>query len=518
MLATINACELLGIDGQVISVEADIRHGLPGFDIVGLPDSALKESKERVRVAIKNSGFDYPAKRILVSLSPAGLKKEGAAYDLAIALAILAASGQIPVTLAEKAMVLGELNLAGRVKPVHGILSAISTGLARGMKTFIVPEENLEEATILKEGTIIGIASLKEIFTMGTSGFESHMKQTHHSAGNSPPVSPYGTNSFGNLSDIKGHWILKRAMEVAASGRHHMFLFGPPGCGKTMSARRLPTLLPRLSRDESLMVTRIHSIAGLLPSHTGLIERPPFRMPHHTASSEGIIGGGKTTRPGEVSLSHCGILFLDEAMEFRKSLLQALREPVEGGTVTIARAGSSISYPARFQLIMAANPCPCGNLGRKEKVCLCSEKDVTGYWKKLGNAMLDRIDIRVPLEPVKAEELTVDRGENSDLVRERVARTCAVQDERYKGLGFSRNSEIPPGLINRFCSLDRESTAALARAVDKLGLSSRACHSVLKVARTVADTESCDSIKKDHVLEAIQHRRYGDNDFFWRFG
>jgi len=328
----------------------------------------------------------------------------------------------------------------------------------------------------------------------------------------------YTPDDMGDLSDLKGQWILKRALEIAAAGRHNLFLFGPPGCGKTMSIKRLATILPQLNRQESLSVTQIHSIAGLLTEHMGLIRNAPFRMPHHTASAEGIIGGGKITKPGEVSLAHEGILFLDEAPEFKKNLLQALREPIETEKAIISRAGLSVWFPASFQLSMTANPCPCGNLGRPEAVCFCSKADVYRYWKKMGGALLDRIDIRIPVSPVTTKEIAGEKGESSKTVRERVEKAVYIQNDRYKEFNFSRNSKIPPGLIDKYCYLDKKCSNLLAKALDKLSISSRACHSILKVARTIADLSTSENIIPDHILEAIQHRRYGDGDYFWKFG
>jgi magnesium chelatase family protein len=517
MFATVTSHAPLGIEGKLISVEVDIRNGIPGIDIVGLPDGAVKESKERVRVAIRNSGFEFPAKRILVNLAPAGIRKEGASYDLPIAIAVLSASSQIPREEVKKTMVLGELNLSGNVRPVHGVLSAVSAGLKRGIGTFLVPRENLSEARVLQSGIIIGITSLQEAAAVltGSETIPDAEKGEVAAAGRDEEL--YNAADYGDFSDIKGHWILKRALEVAAAGRHHLFLFGPPGSGKTLGVRRLPTILPRLSREESLTVTGIHSLAGKLPAHSGLISRPPFRVPHHSASTEGIIGGGKIPKPGEVSLAHEGILFLDEAPEFRKNLLQALREPIEEERITIARAGCSYWFPASFQLVLAANPCPCGNLGRKEKVCLCTTQEVYRYWKKLGGALLDRIDIRVPLSPVSSEEIVGEKGTASEEVKKRVEGAIVLQRERYMAYGFSRNSRIPPGLLDRFCQLDKTCTGLLVETMKKIEISSRAVHSILKIARTIADLDNSQRIREEHLLEAIQHRRYGDTDFFWKF-
>ena len=515
MLAVVSSHAPIGMEGELVSVEVDIRRGLPGIDVVGLPDGAVRESRDRVRVAIRNSGFTFPPDRILVSLAPAGVRKEGASFDLPIALGILAASGQINPDGCGHAMVLGELNLGGAVRAVHGVLSAVGAGLAAGIYRFLVPRENLREALALGQGAVAGIGSLREAaLALAEPG------TAVPAPGADPGVEPdQAEGDQVRLSDIRGHGTLKRALEIAAAGRHHVLLFGPPGSGKTMAARRLPALLPRLDREEALAVTRIHSIAGVLPPGSGLVTWPPFRMPHHSASVEGILGGGRFLKPGEVSLAHQGVLFLDEAPEFGMSLLQGLREPVEDGWVSIARAGCTVRYPAGFQLVLAFNPCPCGNLGSGRHVCMCSLLEVQRYWRRVGGALMDRIDVRVPLEPVPPAQLCAPPDlQEETRVRERILQAVKRQKDRHAGMGFEWNSRMPGTAIDRLCELDAASRARLLKEAEKLHVSSRAFHSILRLARTLADLGGEERIREEHVAGAVEHRRYGDEDFYWTKG
>lgn len=502
MLSKIKSMALMGIDGYIVVVETDISNGIPSFDMVGLGDTAVKESKERVRAAIKNAGLEFPIKRITINLAPADKKKEGSAFDLPIALGILIATQQINNNNLDKYAFLGELSLDGEIKPVKGILPMVISARQDGIENIVLPLENADEAAVVKDVNILPARNIIDVVNHlnGAVSIEQHIVDIDLLFNKSLEYDV-------DFADVKGQENVKRALEVAASGGHNCIMIGSPGCGKTMIAKRLPTILPYMTFEEALEVTKIHSIAGDLPSNTSLITQRPFRSPHHSISNVSLIGGGKFPKPGEISLSHFGVLFLDELPEFNKDALEVLRQPLEDGVVTISRINATLTYPARTTLICAANPCKCGNYLDESKECSCTPKQVQQYLGKLSGPLLDRIDIHIEVASVKYKDLeSHEEGEKSSVIRERVNRARKIQQERYKGLNIFSNAELSPSMIKKVCKLDEKSKEILKNAFDRLGLSARAHNRILKVARTIADMEESENIKVNHLLEAIQYR------------
>lgn len=502
----------VGYRGQLVSVEVDLRTGIPGTDIIGLPASEVREARERVRVALRNSGFRYPPCRVLVNLAPADVPKSGNSFDLAIALAVIVKSEQLEPPAISRLLVVGELHLDGSVGAVRGGISAVDEAVRSGILHFIVPAANKGEASAVARGRVAVVRHLAQLGRL-LGELENGVRATRAPHPARRPAS-LAAASTGDYVHMRGNALYKRALTIAAAGGHHLLVVGPPGVGKSMGISLLPTILPPMDRSESIEVTRIHSIAGEPVPPEGLVGERPFRSPHHNSSVEGLLGGGRNMRPGEVSLAHRGVLFLDEALEFTRPALQGLREPLERRTVHVSRAGRNYWYPAQFQLFLAANPCPCGNLGRPDRACLCSLSEVERYWRRIGGPLLDRIDLRVAIPSSDIESLPP--GESSQEMSGLVQLARARQRERWCRAGWRCNVDIPVDRLFSAVRMDTSARAIYKKACRQLKLSARASVSVARVARTIADLADSGSVGEDHVLEAIAHRRKGEDQALWQ--
>jgi magnesium chelatase family protein len=501
MLARVYSCAVIGLDGVVVEVEVDTGQGLPKIIIVGLPDIAVQESRERVQSAIKNAGFSFPRKHITVNLAPASVRKAGPVYDLPIALGILVASGQIPAPSLEGALILGELSLDGAVRHVRGVLPMAALARQQGIHRLFVPDSDAAEAALIPDLEILPVSNLKALAAhlMGVAPINPYVAAPLESTAYEEP--------YTDLREVKGQEQVKRALEVAAAGGHNMLMVGPPGAGKTLLARALPGILPQLSVDEALDVTRIYSVSDQLAANRPLVRTRPFRAPHHTISNAGLVGGGNWPQPGEISLAHMGVLFLDEMVEFAPRVLEVLRQPIEDKVVTISRAQGSLTFPANFQLIGAMNPCPCGYYGDPLKACTCSSSTITRYQKRLSGPLLDRIDIHVEVPRVNYEKLSDMRlGEPSAVVRARVEAARQRQRERFAGSSSHSNADMGVAEVRKFCELDSESRALIKSAMSQMQLTARGYHRILKLARTIADLAGAEHVAPNHLAEALQYR------------
>ena len=500
MLARVFSCAVIGLDGVVVDVEVDTGGGLPNMVIVGLPDTAVQESRERVQSAVKNAGFYYPRKRVTVNLAPASVRKEGPAYDLPIAVGVLIATGQLDPESVEDTLIIGELSLDGGVRHVKGVLPMAALARAEGVRTVVVPAVDAAEAALIPDITVIPALTLNALYDhlSGENPLDPAVPPDHH---------PEEILVETDFSEIKGQEHVKRALEVAAAGGHNLLMIGPPGSGKTLMARALPSILPAMTIDEELDVTRIYSVADLLPSDVPLIRARPFRSPHHTISHAGLVGGGNWPHPGEISLAHRGVLFLDELPEFSSKVLEVLRQPLEDKVVTISRAQGSLTFPANFQLAAAMNPCPCGYYGDPTRPCTCSSTMITRYQKRISGPLMDRIDIHMQVPRVEYQKLRdMRQAESSDEVRARVEAARERQRTRFRETGIASNADMRPAQIRKYCGLDEACQNLMKTAMRQLQLTARAYHRVLKLARTIADLAGAEEITQTHLAEALQYR------------
>lgn len=500
MLAVVNSFGLVGLEGYKIDVEVDVNMGLPKYEIVGLPDASVKEAKERVRSAIKNSGFKFPSGRITVNLAPANKKKEGSGFDLAMAVAILFATEQLNIKKTNKFIFLGELGLDGSLKAVNGLLPMLISARAEGYNDFIIPAQNMQEASYIDGTNVYALNNFKDVinFLSGELDLLPIEKKEWKCE---------GVKASEDFARVKGQAVAKRAMEIAVAGGHNILMVGPPGSGKTMLAHCVPSILPDLTFEEALEITKIHSVAGVLDLKKGIVTSRPFRSPHHTASTVALTGGGKSVLPGEISLAHNGVLFLDEMPEYSRDTLETLRQPLEDGCITVSRASGTVVYPANFILIASMNPCPCGNFGSKDLECTCSPSQIQRYMRKISGPLLDRIDIKIDVDRVAFVDLNSDKEEESSAeVKKRVDGARKVQLERYKNDKNYSNAKMNSKQIKLYCKIDDDTRDFMEQAFEKFHMSARAYNRILKVARTIADLEGKENIEFEHIAEALAYR------------